>query len=398
MFGTMPARPFGAGDAPGAATPRADRDLRFDVASILLGVWFLGGLYLDGWAHANRADLETFFTPWHAVLYAAFFANGLFFAGAGFVRWRRGAPLRSVMPDGYGLSLVGVFVFFAGGVGDMLWHTFLGVEASVEALVSPTHLMLAAGLALIVSGPLRAAWRRDTPASLGAMLPALVSVMLLLSVLTFFTQYSHPLIRPWAASGNAFVDPVLRQVDSDPHWAATPEGLPSADIGAMAGLAGFLIQSALLSGLLLLVARRWAPPPGAISVILIPNAIGLALMRVELFVIPVAVLAAVAADVVVLWLRPTLAHPARLRFVAAALPLLLWSAYFAVLSYDRGLWWSVHLWTGAIVIGAAAGFLASWLVVPPSTDPRAGISAAGEPILASAQRPLKGLGEAPLKD
>ena len=41
--------------------------LRFDWLMALLGVWLIGGLYLDGWAHNHNPDLETFFTPWQRI-------------------------------------------------------------------------------------------------------------------------------------------------------------------------------------------------------------------------------------------------------------------------------------------------------------------------------------------
>jgi hypothetical protein len=40
----------------------------------------------------------------------------------------------------------------------MAWHLVFGIETDVAALLSPTHLLLATGAALIVAGPLRAAW------------------------------------------------------------------------------------------------------------------------------------------------------------------------------------------------------------------------------------------------
>src|SRR5215207_2532334 len=52
--------------------------LRFDWAVVLASLWFIAGLFLDGWAHNNLAStLETFFTPWHGVLYSGFFAVAL---------------------------------------------------------------------------------------------------------------------------------------------------------------------------------------------------------------------------------------------------------------------------------------------------------------------------------
>lgn len=44
----------------------------------------------------------------------------------------------------------------------MLWHSRFGIEAGIEALLSPTHLVLALGGMLMVSGPLRAAGFRLT--------------------------------------------------------------------------------------------------------------------------------------------------------------------------------------------------------------------------------------------
>ncbi len=38
-----------------------------DLITLLLSSWLIGGVFLDGWAHNTRPQLETFFTPWHAV-------------------------------------------------------------------------------------------------------------------------------------------------------------------------------------------------------------------------------------------------------------------------------------------------------------------------------------------
>src|SRR5581483_11876177 len=52
---------------------------RFDLIVAVLSLWILAGLYLDGSAHHHIPDLiETFFTPWHAVLYSGFAAKRLY--------------------------------------------------------------------------------------------------------------------------------------------------------------------------------------------------------------------------------------------------------------------------------------------------------------------------------
>ncbi len=44
---------------------------------MLSSCWLIGGLYLDGWAHLHFPELETFFTPWHGVLYSGFLVNAI---------------------------------------------------------------------------------------------------------------------------------------------------------------------------------------------------------------------------------------------------------------------------------------------------------------------------------
>src|SRR4051794_28634008 len=46
----------------------------FDWTMAGLSIWWMGGLFIDGWAHSNIPQLETFFTPWHAIFYSGFLA------------------------------------------------------------------------------------------------------------------------------------------------------------------------------------------------------------------------------------------------------------------------------------------------------------------------------------
>jgi hypothetical protein len=177
--------------------------IRLDWLIAALSAWFLCGLYLDGWAHAHVPALETFFTPWHAVLYSGFAATALALGVVQVRNMRLGYSWREAPPAGYGLSLVGAGVFLVGGVLDLLWHSLFGIEVGVAALLSPTHLLLAAGGILLVSGPLRAAWQRIPPGSRltwRAGAPALLALTYSFSGLAFFTAYAHPFVTNWAAS------------------------------------------------------------------------------------------------------------------------------------------------------------------------------------------------------
>src|ERR1051326_5424350 len=108
----------------------------------LSSAWFGAGLYLDGWAHTHALP-DSFFTPWHGVIYSGFSLAAVFLLTTFLRRRMQG------MPAGYGLSLIGVGLFFVGGMADLLWHTFFGIEANLAAEYSPPHLALAIAGVLI---------------------------------------------------------------------------------------------------------------------------------------------------------------------------------------------------------------------------------------------------------
>ena len=320
-----------------AATP-------FDWLMTLGAGWMLTGLYLDGWAHRHIPNLETFFTPWHGLLYSGFFFT---FGLLGAVAWRnhaRGWPWLESVPPGYRLSLIGMLIFFAGGLGDLIWHTLLGIEADIEALLSPTHLILAIGGTLIGAGPFRARWRqKGTGDGLTDLLPMLLSVVFGWSVLTFFTQYAHPFIHPWASG------PM-------PQNPFNPERM---------GLSSILIQSAFLSGFMLLIVRRWPLPFGSLTIMLTLNAGLMGILEMDFRFLAIGLPAGLAADGLIRLWEPSL-NPVRFRLFAFVLPAVYVACYFAVLALTCGVWWPVDLWTGAIAMAGIVGWLIGYLVLPPN--------------------------------
>jgi hypothetical protein len=211
-----------------------------DWAMALASAVFVGGLFLDGWAHTHGRVDQSFFTLWHAVFYAGYAATASVLVVSLLRNRAQGYPWQRTVPAGYGLSLLGALIFAVGGVTDLIWHTLFGIEAGVEALLSPTHLALALGLGLIASGPARAAWRRPRPVSgWAAQGPMVLALTATLSVLTFFTEYAHPLV--YAAAGRG-------------HPYGGAEGL---------GVASILIQTGLLTAIILLTVRIGTLPRGA---------------------------------------------------------------------------------------------------------------------------------------
>lgn len=261
--------------------------LRYDALIAILGAVFQGGAYLDLWAHVHRPELETFFTPWHAVLYSGFFAMTAATA-APLLRHRRpGVSWSRALPAGYDVSLVGVLIFLLGGVLDMLWHTIFGIEVDVEALLSPSHLVLALGSTLMLTGPVRAAWRR--PGQTRASWPAVFSLTYLLSAFSFWTQYAHQLGRPWASAGNQPTQAVFPVIAPDPMFRSAE--IQSVFVAHSVGVASILLQAALLAAVVLIAVRRWGGgfPAGAFMVMLGLNAVMVGIARDQLGLVAPAV-------------------------------------------------------------------------------------------------------------
>lgn len=320
--------------------------LRFDAIAAVLSAWLVAGAYLDGWAHNHlEAALETFFTPWHAVLYSGFAALAAFYVWSAFGGGLKG--WRGRVPEGYMPALTGVLVFFAGGVGDGLWHVLLGVENGIEALLSPTHLLLAVGAMLMASGPWLAAWKRKGEPHGAGWIPVVLSLTFTLSVLTFMTEFSHPI-----AYGAV--------------EAARPRDALFARQSASVG--GFLLYAAFLSGLGLLAAKRWRLPFGTFTAIVGLNSAAMSVLDDKYLFITGALAAGLVADLLVRAARdagdrdPDLT----LRLLGFVLPAAFTLTYFLLtFLFCEGVWWSVHVWAGTPVMAGLVGLMASLLVAPP---------------------------------
>lgn len=318
--------------------------LRFHVVMSLLSAWFIGGIYIDGWAH-DHGIVDTFFTPWHGILYSGYLATALALLAMTFINHRRGYGWQEAIPVGYGLSLLGVPLFIVGGVGDEIWHTLFGFEVGVEPLLSPTHLLLATSGIFMISGPLRAAWRGATVAQdqrgWRTLFPVVLSWLVTFSVFTFFTAYAHPFETVEAVAGAAS--------ESRQAWA----------------VASIIVQAAIFMGFTLLVLRRWTLPVGALTLVLTLNALGMSAFHDRTYLTLVGFLTGVIGEVLLLALKPSLQRPVALRSFAFSIPVAFYLLYFLALALVGPFTWPATLWLGAVFLAGIAGLSLSYLVLPP---------------------------------
>ncbi len=329
-----------------------------DLTFVACTVWLIIGLGLDGWAHRTRPELESFFTPWHAVFYAGFTAAASWLTFLVYRRAPSASSLTGAIPPGYELSVVGLGVFAVGGVGDAIWHTIFGVESSIDALLSPTHLLMLAGGTMAASAPVRAAWRdpsEPTSPTFGRFVAPMVSTAVVASAFAFFFLY-----------GNGFN-----------NWPMQYEYIPfESEVLAAYGVLATQVSTVIMIGSVLLLLRRWNPPFGTFSVVF--GVIGPFMAGLDGFTFWWQIIApfvgGVTADVV---LRVTAGRSRRTRAAAVGLvtPLLMWAVASLALHTAWGILWPPELWVGQIVMAMLVGFVLSLLVFPPpvpaSDRPRA---------------------------
>lgn len=327
---------------------------RDSFVTIMMGTWLMLGLIIDGWAHNNLGQLETFFTPWHAIFYSGYLATALWMLVVTYRSLRAGLAL----PRGYGLGLVGVAVFGLGGFGDMIWHIVFGIEQEIAALLSPTHLLLFLGGVLILSTPLRAAWSDPAPdeaPGFRRFLPVLLSATMVTLVVSFMFMYM------WAFTRSFPFQSMQRFYQ---QYGTTTGSL--REFGNMSGIAAVLLTNLFLLTPVLLLLRRWRLPFGSVTllfgvVMLLMQAMQ-QFSHTELMLAPL--LAGLAADLLIRRLQVTPQRVVALRTFAVVVPLVLWGLYFGIGALRWGMGWAPEMWGGVWVWTGLSGLALSLLIAP----------------------------------
>ncbi len=340
---------------------------REDLITGLLSSLLVAGLFLDGWNHINLQNgaLGSFFTIWHALLYAGFNVTALWVVSrnphlytrshkpAAYFHPILGIPLRYPLAIG-GLALAGVGLF-----GDLAWHTVFGEEAGVARVIAPFHLLLFAGAAGLASAPLRSAWYAPrfypAAASFRRMLPPLLALTLVTCVLAFMFQWL-----------NAFLDwtPSVQIGRIPPELASNSRVRGTTEF---AGAARVLVTNLILFAPLFLALRRWRLPFGSATMLFV--GVSFAMSSLSSFELGATVFAALVgglvADTVIDIFEPDAHNTRGYRVLAALTPLALWTTYFLILRIVYAIEWPFDLWLGTTLLAAVSGLLLSYVSIPP---------------------------------
>ncbi|WP_141692627.1 hypothetical protein [Paenibacillus pectinilyticus] len=311
--------------------------------TMIMGMWLIIGLFIDGFAH-NHGAVETFFTPWHGILYSGYLACAVWI----FMMIRmnkithRYATWTEAIPVGYKLGVAGVILFFIGGLGDMYWHTVFGIEKNIAALLSPTHLLLLAGALMILTSPYRAISHAEKGAAptFRQLLPALTSIGLTFTVFAFFLMYA------WSFRQNLWM---AREQDA---------------IGR--AIVDFMLTTMILVIPLMFVLRRWKLPFGTVTFFFLFEAIFLAVLDgfAHYGSIVILLISGIIGDVLFHGIKEREVTDWRYKGVFFILPVLIWGLYFIGLKLFHTLDWPPELWGGAIFLCALCSLGLSILAAP----------------------------------
>jgi hypothetical protein len=309
---------------------------------LVASAWLVIGLQLDAYAHATTPQLETFWTPWHAVLYSGIAASGFTLLWIMRSRLPRIPTYRTLLalPNALRLPLAGMALLLVGGGVDTLWHNVFGIEQGLEIFVSPSHELIIMGMVLVAAGPallLATEPGRELPVSGGV----LVTISALLSALPLHIYSLHA-----SAIGSLY----LGQGDN-------PVRIFSRDAQMVHG---YLFSTVLLLVPILILGRRWRLPLAVPTVLVAVPAVLMHLMfgSTGPWWPALTVSAAAAGAELVLRLGARFVPaPAEARWIGLGLlaPLIVWGALFLIGAAEVGVGWNVHMVSGVLTLVAITG-------------------------------------------
>jgi len=342
---------------------------RRDLVTALIGLWIVVGVHFDGWAHVHVRDLiDSFFTPWHASFYSGLAAFAVWIGVIALQsRQRFDTALQTFqnLPLGYRGGVIGVAIFATGGAVDLLWHSLLGIEASIDALLSPPHLALLTGVLLMGT----AAWRSQRARSATATVPEIISLTSAAMAAGFFLNPLSPF--RWAAPAGNFV----------PY---------KDEYVVVMWIGGVMVSTGLLLIPTLWQVRDGRHRIGTLTAITLAVGLGAAVAMSDNWPMSVLIPGVIAATIGALGGDVLFAQLSwrdwryGLPIVSALSAFLIWTFQLIAYAATAGVNWPESLWGGSLVFAAGTGAALGSLLWRParhlaSAPPSASSPAATEP-------------------
>ena len=341
---------------------RTALSMRDEFVTCALGTWMLCGLYLDGWAHRTRDLQDSITTPWHAIFYAGYVAFATWIVWVIVRRVREGHRGLDAVPLGYGVGVLGVGLFTLGGAGDQVWHLSLGVEQDLNAFLSPTHWLLAIGMFLMASSPLRAGWSTRGPEAPRMKEFAAVLWSLVLTVAMFFFAFNYMsffIADSPTIEAEAFAAGLGPDV-SDELAVSLNERL------RILGLTMIAFTSVGMIATVLFVLRRWKPPVGSVTMLFFvtANANNAVWEYRYGWVVVAALVGGIVADWYIWRFDPKPSNVVAWRYLPVVVLTPMWLTYYAVMFFGYEMNWPAETWTGSIILAVLHCTLLTFVMRP----------------------------------
>jgi hypothetical protein len=294
---------------------------------------------------STSINADDFLSGWHLVLYGGVLSVGLFL---GYGALRKG--LRFIGAVSFGT--IGFLILTFGGFADMVWHEVFGVEAEVEALVSPPHLLVFVGLMFLLAAPIMALYHQGE-----RMLSASTSLVVVVSALSMFLVTSLFL---------GYVSPMSVGIRFQSFMEPEPLiGTVNDVFYQVRGMSSVVWTAVFTSALLVLLCRVFRFRTGFITALC--GLMALPTLFISEDKLPVAILAVglvfggLSVELIQAVTRGLMSRT-RLVLVGAVIGPVTWTSTFLMLKAGDMLEWPTHLWTGAVAITGIMGAVTAYVI------------------------------------
>ena len=323
--------------------------LAFDALYAVLTLVLAAGIFIDVWSHSTFGPDQSVLSPYHFLFYSSMGTIGglLFFTHTN--NLRKGYKWSAALPVGYGFSFFGVILFTASGMLDLSGHALFGFETGLEAVMSPTHMMLFIGWFIVALAPIRAAFAKFkiNPAKhLGQQLPMILALVSALCAVTLASFYYTPL----SVVSNGVQE--MRTLDED--------------FAQVIEIASIFIQTGVLMTVIIWVISQIKLKVGAVALLFFLFGVLLAITTLNPIAIINASLGGILLEIAYQVIQPTRKQVLRFCLFAFLAPILLWGSYYGfylISGVGGGLWVTGYVWLGTVFqsgfIGLALAFFAT---------------------------------------